>query len=246
MRHPNVVSFLFTCLLLTGISTIGLAQQSIRISLDEQADHFLASPAQLATSVGLDESNYTGLTGAESKILMKEDPKVIKPRGKVRRPSIFDINRPDKHFNIKINMLDLASGIIQIMPEVRLTKTQSITFNVFFGKRTQSDVTYDVFSFAPELRQYIFKDARGVFHGGYLGGYLRYRNEQTNNNKYNQIGGGGVVGLQLIVKDFLTIDTFVGAGFYVFSEASGAKKTLDGAPGRGDIRFGVALGICPE
>jgi hypothetical protein len=52
--------------------------------------------------------------------------------------------------------------------------------------------------------------------------------------------------LQVIIKDLITIDNFIGAGYYFISEGSGPTKALQGAPGRGDIRFGVALGLCPE
>ncbi len=216
----------------------------------------LSSPATLAQSFGLPTASYTGLVGEDKHTFQSastmptglnptEEPNA-KPKGRVRKTSIFDINKPNKHFNIKINLLDIPFGLFSIMPEVQLAKKHTITFNLFFGKRKRDDITYEVFSFAPEYRKYIWKDSRGVFHGGYMGGYVRYRNEQTNNNKYNQLGAGGVVGLQVIIKDLITIDNFIGAGYYFISSASGPTQALQGAPGRGDIRFGVALGLCPE
>jgi hypothetical protein len=208
----------------------------------------LLTPQELASSLAFNNNEKLISIGSSDQIYrFGDDPKPKKPSRRVRRPSIFDVNKPVKHINIKLNMAELALNVKNLITEISLAPKQTLTLNLFFGKRTQENVEFDFWSFAPEYRRYIFKDSRGTFHGGYLGGYLRYRHDESQlNGKYNYFGLGGVVGRQWILKDMFTIDLFGGAGYYVLTKEEKFVGRIEKSPGRGDIRFGIAFGICPE
>lgn len=170
-----------------------------------------------------------------------------KPKGKVRKTTIFDINKPNKNFNLKINLIDAALGNLMLSPELKINRKNTMSLNIMFGSRRKNESRYEFFSFSPEYRHYIFKDQRGDFHGGYVGLYGSYKNEQSEaGSRYNLGGLGAVVGRQWIIKDIITIDTYIGAGYYMFNAHLQKAGSTDQAPGNGDIRFGIAIGIAPE
>jgi hypothetical protein len=245
----SATSKILKCLFLTLCFGFGYTNLSFCQQLEQKPCLVgLLSPqelfAEVASNKSLEHSDFSVLTRQN---LIGEEPKPKKPSRRVRRPSIFDVNKPVKHINIKLNLAELSIRATNLIAEISLAKKQTLSLNLFFGKRTQENVEFDFWSFAPEYRRYIFKDSRGTFHGGYLGGYLRYRHEESQlNGKYNYFGLGGVVGRQWIMKDMFTIDLFGGAGYYVLTSEDKFQNRIEKSPGRGDIRFGVAFGICPE
>lgn len=219
--------------------------KSLRFSFVAICLAFVACQVQAQDSTSADQPvalTSTIATSASSMHLADE-----KPKGKVRKTSIFDINKPNKNFNLKINLVDAALGNLMLSPEIKINRKNTMSLNIMFGTRRKNESRYEFFSFSPEYRHYIFRDQRGDFHGGYVGLYGSYKNEQSElGSRYNLGGLGAVVGRQWIIKDIITIDTYIGAGYYVFNGHFPKAGSTDQAPGNGDIRFGIAIGIAPE
>lgn len=169
------------------------------------------------------------------------------PKNRQKKTSIFDINKPRKNFNLKLNLWQLYLGSINILPEIRAGAHNTVTPGVAFGKRNESGVEFEYFTLTPEYRRYYYRDSKGDFHKGYFGVYLRYRNEQSSTaSVYNAAGLGLTIGHQFLVLDMLSLDFFAGAGYYFYSDARRGRFATEKEPGRGDIRIGICLGIAPE
>jgi len=203
----------------------------------------------MAAQLGLSQQlPYVNAAPAVPSLLLADEPKdKAVPKNRQRKKSIFDVNKPRKHFNLKLNLFQLYVGSINILPEIRASDHNTLTPGVEFGKRKDSGVDFEYFTLTPEYRRYYFRDKKGDFHKGYFGAYLRYRNEQSSSNSvYSSAGAGLLIGQQFLVLDVLSLDIFAGYGYYFYSESRRGKQAVEKEPGRGDLRIGICIGIAPE
>lgn len=160
---------------------------------------------------------------------------------------MFDIYKPRKTFNLKVNLGELPFNSIGFMPELRIADRHTFTPGVSFGKQMIDGLSHDYFTITPEYRYYVVKNKKGDFHQAYVGGYLRYKSEQNElNSKYHMVGPGFIVGTQFIAWDKITTDFFIGAGFLGIYTARYGADAPQRVPPLGDIRVGVAIGLCEE
>lgn len=172
-----------------------------------------------------------------------------KPKRLRGRHPMFQIKNPNKFFNLKYNLAGLPFGRNELLPELRLTRFQSLTLGINMGNyRVEKEGIRQAFSFAPEYRYYTFTDSKSSFEGGYVGGYINYTNESSEQNiKHDYLGFGGIVGHQWILYDRFNVDFYFGGGWFPYINSRYPRnlnpREFD-APGRIGLRLGIAVGIC--
>lgn len=170
--------------------------------------------------------------------------------------SLSNLNAQDNV--IKLNPLSAAFSHGNIAYERALTNTMSAQLGVFYGatniKIGETKNVYSGFGVTPEFRYYVtHKNADGP-QGLFFGPFGMYRNYQITLDKGTEyeskgsvstLGGGLVVGYQVLFGEHVTMDFFAGPNYrtstYKTDEDTGAVP--EGNPLLGGSGVGVRLGL---
>jgi len=169
---------------------------------------------------------------------------------------------------IKVNLLSMFAATASLAYERVLTK--GMTFNLgltYTGASVSSGgdkVKYSGYGITPELRFYVGGD--GGAKGFHVGPFARYRSITVSENvatvdqygnpttenakeKWNQVGGGVVLGYQWLFGNRIAFDLFGGPAFYsnTFTAQGNANTAqfsgVKGGSGSFSFRTGIAFGV---
>ncbi|MBD2752336.1 hypothetical protein [Spirosoma validum] len=164
------------------------------------------------------------------------------------------IRRVTRPVVIKTNLTGPFSGLVEIPVMLRRSiqiSVQGVRLGLFDRSR--------FFSLTADYCFYIKKTAstvrRPAPRGFYVGPYLKYRTVKEEKigifastpnriTTYSMFGGGAVTGAQFINRWGLTIDAFLGVGYFPIIDSQVTLNTYSTEPKPQDYQLDIRPGIC--
>ncbi len=147
---------------------------------------------------------------------------------------------------IKLNIFSPIVSTFNVQYEKTTKADQSFQLGFFYTGYSSSDTKFNGFGLTPEYRFYLSDtDApKGVF----IAPFVRYQSFSASNASTNtkgsvtSFGGGVVLGKQWIFKEHISLDIFLGPGYYSSNiKIDSGTPSIDATPFDG---FTVRAGLC--
>jgi len=147
---------------------------------------------------------------------------------------------------IKINIFSPIVKTFNIQYEKVVGADKSFQLGFFYSGYSTGDESFNGFGITPEFRFYL-SDTEAP-QGVYIAPFVRYQSFKAENTSSNtkgsltSFGGGVILGKQWIFKEHISLDIFLGPGYYNSNVTiDSGSPSFTGTPFDG---FTVRAGVC--